>query len=1131
MKTETTQCLTCGSKVAGTPLGALCLACVLRASRTPVADPHGAITTWAEVFPQLEVERTLRESEGYSIYLARVIGDQDRAAGKAVLQVVSGAPLERAGGAATLQTRAQRLAGQDSSGLASILDFGDLADAFFLVTEAPAQPTVPEILTGLPTDELAATLSALTTEAEAIIQRADVPVRFDPEISFADPDTAQLTLTPNLLAECSEPESATVEITSLEAGRRLGPFVLVEEAGEGGFGEVWRARQEQPVEREVALKILKGGLHSQRARARFEVEQQALAKLEHPHIARFFDGGTTPAGRPFFAMEWIDGQSLTRHCEKTTTPLQERLRLFAQVCEAVHHAHQKGIIHRDLKPSNVMVTANGQPSSVKVIDFGIARALEHPETDQTQLTRAEEILGTPASMSPEQVAGSGMTELDARTDVYGLGILLYELLTGKPPFDPKLPPDELRRCIREDDPRTPSARAEDPVQARQLRGDLDWIVMRCLEKDPSRRYSSVSVLLRDLERHSQDEPVEAGPPEFSYRTRKFVRRNKVPVLAGAVVVLALVLATVISLLQMRRAEGESTAAREAEGIAEERRVQAEAEKETATIASTFLSNLLQSPDPKQRGPEIKVIDLLEDATLNLRADSAMQPVHKALLLRTLGNTHRSLGRFPEAVELLEESFALYQATVGPLEDPMEDVLHDLVQSCWQTGQFEKATIVLREHCLQLSQALDPSHADVIEAKAWLASSYQREGEFQKAVSLLEELEKAAERSEDTELAQDVRWELASAYSDVGKSDQGIAICLELLPKFAAREGLNSEDYRDKVASLAIMLRDANRNPEAVAILQEALDHHLSQAEQDVHWILLAKDYLAISLHRSGRREEAVVLGKEVLELIREVYGPEHPKTLTTIQNLALLNVLGTQRSMDLLAEVIAIQNRIYHPAHRKAITTKINYLAKLFDRDRIEEAKAVCRELTKIFAPDDDPDSLTTTGDGEPEPSSRARGTKSIPEVKNSAVLPPGMTVPAGSIEVIVQKLVQRDEYDLAIPFAEIKAAIQRERLGDDHEQTGIAYHNLGYYYSEAGRHQDALQLARKATESFTKIYEPDSWERLNALNNLAIKYREAGDRSTALVILEECLIRGMRSLRKDDQVTLHTLRYPFASS
>jgi tetratricopeptide (TPR) repeat protein len=789
MKAETTQCRTCGNEMTGvTALGSLCLPCVLRAGLTPTAEAHGAATTWAEVFPQLEVLETLKQETDHVVYRARVCGENTEK--HAVLQVVSGQRLERAGGAGAVQPRTQRLAGSALEGVAAVLDFGDLADAFFLVTEAPAHPTLPVAMTGLDTGELAAMLNAVTSEADAIVQAgraSGVPLRFDPEISFVDPDTGQLTLTPNLLAADQAAETKPLDITCLAAGLRLGRFVLIEKAGEGGFGEVWRARQERPVKREVALKILKGGLHSQRARARFEVEQQALAKLDHPHISRFFDGDITPDGRPYFAMEWIEGQSLTSHCENENASLDERLHLFEQVCDAVHHAHQKGVIHRDLKPSNVMVATDGLPAAVKVIDFGIARALEDPLTDQTQLTRAEEIVGTPASMSPEQAAGAGGSDLDARSDVYGLGILLYELLTATLPFDPTLPADELRRRIREHAPAKPSIRARKPGQARRLSGDLDWIVMRCLEKDPARRYRSVSALQRDLERHANDEPVEAGPPALSYRVRKFVRRHKVPVIASAAMILALVVATGVSLLQMNRAETESAAARAAEQLAEKRRVQAESEKEHANLISSFLTEILQSPDPTKHGSDVKVVEVLENATLKLRGNSDMQPLHKALLLRTLGNTHRSLGQFPQAVEHLEESLGIYRDQLGHHAQETTDTHQNLVESYWKAGRYDEAETLVTAGLERVRRDFGPSSPDIIALQTWLAMTYTNKGDFQRAAKLLESMVASKEfNSRDVEDTCNIYQQLANVYAELGDIDRAIKIYSETLPKIEAQ---------------------------------------------------------------------------------------------------------------------------------------------------------------------------------------------------------------------------------------------------------------------------------------------------------------------------------------------------------
>jgi serine/threonine protein kinase/tetratricopeptide (TPR) repeat protein len=341
-------------------------------------------------------------------------------------------------------------------------------------------------------------------------------------------------------------------------GTVLGPYKLLEQIGEGGFGVVFMAEQEQPVRRKVALKVLKAGMDSRQVVARFEAERQALALMDHPNIARVFDGGETVGGRPYFVMELVRGLPITAYCDQVQATPRQRLELFISVCQAVQHAHQKGIIHRDLKPSNVLVTLQDGAALVKVIDFGIAKAMGQQLTDKTVFTGFAQMIGTPLYMSPEQAALSNV-DVDTRSDVYALGVLLYELLTGTTPFGKErlqeVGFDELRRIIREEEPPRPSTRIStlgqaattvsaqrksDPKRLSQLmRGELDWIVMKALDKDRNRRYETASAFAADVQRYLHDDPVQACPPSAGYRLRKFVRRNRGPVAAGALVFLAL----------------------------------------------------------------------------------------------------------------------------------------------------------------------------------------------------------------------------------------------------------------------------------------------------------------------------------------------------------------------------------------------------------------------------------------------------------------------------------------------------------------------------------------------------------------------------------------------------------------
>src|SRR5262245_52529039 len=351
------------------------------------------------------------------------------------------------------------------------------------------------------------------------------------------------------------PPVAAAQIPREGPGTVIGRYKLLKDIGTGGFGTVYMAEQIEPVVRKVALKILKLGMDTKQVVARFEAERQALALMDHPNIAKVLDGGVSESGRPYFVMELVRGISITEYCDQNNLSPRERLELFIEVCQAVQHAHQKGVIHRDIKPSNVLVTLHDGKPVPKVIDFGIAKAMHGRLTEKTLFTEFRQFIGTPAYMSPEQAEMSGL-DVDTRTDIYSLGVLLYELLTGTTPFDTRSLLEagygELQRIIREKEPPKPSVRISTQGSAeiarhrrldvaalsRALRGDLDWIVMRALEKDRSRRYASASELTQDVRRHLGDEPVQAGPPGAAYRVKKFLRRNRAAVGWAVTIVVA-----------------------------------------------------------------------------------------------------------------------------------------------------------------------------------------------------------------------------------------------------------------------------------------------------------------------------------------------------------------------------------------------------------------------------------------------------------------------------------------------------------------------------------------------------------------------------------------------------------------
>jgi serine/threonine protein kinase len=459
-----------------------------------------------------------------------------------------------------------------------------------------------------------------------------------PALEPAAADAAQVL---SAAESAAEPELPEIKF--------IGPYKLLQKLGEGGYGVVYMAEQEQPIRRRVALKIIKLGMDTRNVIARFEAERQALALMDHPNIARVLDAGATETGRPYFVMELVYGVKITEYCDQNRVSMKERLELFIQVCNAVQHAHQKGIIHRDLKPSNIMVTMHDGVPVPKVIDFGIAKATEQRLTDKTLFTSYAQLMGTPAYMSPEQMELSGLN-LDTRSDIYSLGVLLYELLTGCTPFDTtdllKLGVEELRRTVCEREPLSPSAklqtlnneeitktarmrRVEPPRLLSQLHGDLDWIVLKCLEKDRTRRYETANSLAMDIEHYLQEEPVLARPPSQLYRLQKLVRRNRMVFLFGAAAVASLLLGTISStLMYLKEREARTSEAR--------LRREAELRANVSHLALLVTQRRFEEADK-----------------LSARLPLDMPSIEVSTGLRALGDWHAAHGRWPEAAARFE----------------------------------------------------------------------------------------------------------------------------------------------------------------------------------------------------------------------------------------------------------------------------------------------------------------------------------------------------------------------------------------------------------------------------------------------------------------------------------------------
>ena len=536
-----------------------------------------------------------------------------------------------------------------------------------------------------------------------------------------------------------------------KVGDHIGRYKLLQQIGEGGCGVVYMAEQQQPIRRQVALKVIKLGMDTRSVIARFEAERQALALMDHPNIAKVLDAGATANGRPFFVMELVQGIKITDYCDQHQLPTRKRLELFIQICQAIQHAHQKGVIHRDIKPSNVLVTSNDRVPLPKVIDFGIAKATNDQNlTDKTVFTHFEQFIGTPAYMSPEQ-AEMDASGIDTRTDIYSLGILLYELLTGQTPFDTKLllktGLDEIRRIIRDQEPPRPSTRlssmlageltlaarhrqSEAPALIRSVRGDLDWIVMKALEKERARRYETANGLAMDVRRHLTDQPVVARPPSRLYEFQKTVRRHKLGFFAAGAVTLALLLGFVTSSIQAARAtraEHEQARSRQ-EALVIGRKAEEEAAK--SRQAAQFLSDMLQGIIPSvasgQSTPVLRGI--LSETARRVSLDFRDQPEIEAELATTIGQVYDELGDAREAEAMFTRALELRRKSLGPEHPSVALTLDNLARFFMAHRDVHRAEVTANEALAIQRKQLDREPSLVAHSLDTLASVLWQKGD-------------------------------------------------------------------------------------------------------------------------------------------------------------------------------------------------------------------------------------------------------------------------------------------------------------------------------------------------------------------------------------------------------------------
>jgi tetratricopeptide (TPR) repeat protein/predicted Ser/Thr protein kinase len=819
-----------------------------------------------------------------------------------------------------------------------------------------------------------------------------------------------------------------VTTPATELPSSIGRYRILRQLGEGGMGVVYEAEQEQP-RRKVALKVIKSGLGDAKMVRRFEQELAALGRLQHPGIAQIYEADTAENGfgpQPYFAMEFIRGQPLLEYADQHLLSTVERLDLMARICDAVHHAHQRGIIHRDLKPGNILVDETGQP---KILDFGVARATDSDArvTHQTDLGL---LVGTLAYMSPEQVLADPL-ELDTRSDVYALGVVLYQMLALRLPYriSPKL--HEAVRTIQEDEP-APLSKV-----SKAYRGDVETIVGKALEKDKKRRYSSAAELAADIRHYLQDEPIMARPASAIYQLNKFARRHKALVWGIGAVFIVLIAGVIVSAREAARANAEAA---------------------TSRAISDFLQNDLlaqasaatQSRPNTKPDPDLKVRTALDRAAARITGKFERQPEVEGAIRETIGQTYRELGLYPEARTQLERALDLYRRRLGAASPKTLQTTSRLARTLYLQGQYAQAEALLSPNVDIERRVLGPEHGDTLNSMSSLANVYRVEGKYAQAAALC---------AQTFEIQRRV---LGPEHPDTLASSNNLAIIYDLEAEYAKAEALYSQTLEMKrrvlgpehpdtlktMMNLAIVYGQQREYRKAEALYNRTLEIKRRVLGPEHPDTLKSMMNLALVYTDQSKYAEAEAMDSQTVEIQRRLLGAEHPDTLKSMSALAFVYAAeGKYAPAEALdRQTLEIQRRVLSPEHRDTLVS-MEYLATVYaQQGKYAKAEALYRETLeanrRVFGPEH-PSTLYTLSD----------------------------------LALMYQR---QGKYSLAQNYAAETLAARRRALGSDYPDTMTSAADLALAYVSGGKFMEAEPLAREALE-FTRKKQPDEVQQFRA--------------------------------------------------